>query len=57
MAVGFDTFADCIDENTNSDKTIYLPNVAVETEAWKAFFGEANGWTVKYGESPEAANP
>lgn len=49
------TFADCV-EKGNENTIIYLPNVTAETDAWKTFFGEANGWTIKYGESP-AVNP
>lgn len=52
---GTNTFAGCV-EKGNENTIIYLPNVTAETDAWKTFFGEANGWTIKYGESP-AVNP
>lgn len=52
---GTNTFAGCVDKG-NENTIIYLPNVVAETEEWKTFFGEANGWTIKYGESP-AVNP
>lgn len=51
-------FIDCFGNQPDylNNITIYLPNVSAETEAWKTFLGESNGWTIKYGESP-AVNP
>lgn len=49
------TFADCVEEGNENTTIIYLPNVSSETDEWKAFFGDANGWTIKYSGSP--ANP
>ena len=51
-------FIDCFGNKPDylNNITIYLPNVSAETDAWKTFLGESNGWTIKYGESP-AVNP
>lgn len=47
-------FIDCFGNQPDylNNITIYLPNVAEETEAWKTFLGESNGWTIKYGVNP-----
>lgn len=51
-------FIDCFGNKPDylNNITIYLPNVAKETDEWKTFLGESNGWAIKYGENP-AVNP